>query len=844
MVVDYSNEDFFHAVEFVNSTNKSVFLTGKAGTGKTTFLRYIKENTSKQMVVLAPTGVAAINAGGATLHSFFQLPFSPFVPDDSRLRTRASKDNPEQTIYNTFKYGPTKLEILQKLELLIIDEVSMVRCDTLDVIDKILKIFRRKAHLPFGGVQIILIGDAYQLPPVVKRQEQQILSQFYESAYFFSSKAFVELKPIHIELKKIYRQKDMFFIDVLNKIRENIMSLADFESLNSKFDAQFEGYDEGYITLSTRRDRVDIINQNHLDRLEGDLFTFYSNTVGDFPDSSRPTDHELQLKEGAQVMFVKNDPSELKAYHNGKIGKVKYLDDDVIVVEDDNGTEINISKVTWENISYTFSKETKRMEEVLLGSFTQFPLKLAWAVTVHKSQGLTFDKVVVDVGDAFVPGQVYVALSRCTSFDGIILKTKITPIAIKSDKIINQFSKSITPNDTVQQELIEGRANQYYSNAIHAFRKRNFDLAFEEFRSGMKLRNELDQESSKRLFVLEMKRLAYSSNGKSQNQVINEEKDYNDATDFIELYSIAKDLSDKDEHSAPIEAYSRILELDENQIKALKSRAELYHENSNFIKAVEDFDRVIKIVPNDPEVYHERANCLLHIKDSEIESLDSYNISIRLDPDNLRVYNNRGRILKFLKRVDEAMKDFDFVISQATNRLPNSDKKEQLYYFRGYANMMKENYEDAIDDLNKVLEIDPNNIGALKIRKDCSKRIKDYQGVLEDCNKLILIDKYKKHKYLFDLALAKSEIGDNQGAIDDYSFLIQYEMKSNNITIHSCWSYNNRGVCKEKLEDLAGALEDFETALKTKPDDELYLKNVKRVKEKLLMSNIDDDLPF
>jgi len=699
MDVDNSNENFFYAVEFVNSTNKSVFLTGKAGTGKTTFLRYIRENTSKQMVVLAPTGVSAINAGGATINSFFQLPFSPFVPGDPRLRTRASIDNPEQIIYNTFKYGSKKLELLQNLELLIIDEVSMVRCDTLDVIDKILKVFRKKAHLPFGGVQIILIGDAYQLPPVVKTQEHEILSQFYESAYFFSAKAFLELNPIHIELKKVYRQKDMFFIDILNKIRENKMSLVDFESLNSKFDAQFEVYDEGYITLSTRRDRVDIINKNHLEQLDGDLFTFYSKTEGDFPEGSRPTDHELQLKEGAQVMFVRNDPSEYKSYHNGKIGKVKYFDDNVIVVEDNNGTEFNVSKVTWENISYTYNKETKRMEEVLLGSFTQFPLKLAWAVTVHKSQGLTFDKVVVDVGDAFLPGQVYVALSRCTSFEGIVLKTKITPLAIKSDKFIDQFSNSITPNDTVKQELIDGRANQYYYNAVHAFRKRNFGLAFEEFRHGMKLRNELDKENSKRLFVIEMKRLTYSLNGKSQIPVTSEEKDYSDVSDLIELYLIAKDLSDKGKNSEAIEVYSRILQLDGDQLKALKSRAKLYHENFNFLRSVEDYNRIIKIDPNDPEVYHEKANSLFFISGRENESLDNYNKSISLNPDNLRTYNNKSRTLKSLGRIGESTIGFDHVISQTTSRLPNSNEKERLYFLRGWAKMIMKNYNEAINDL-------------------------------------------------------------------------------------------------------------------------------------------------
>lgn len=869
MNVDHTNEDFFHAVEFVISTNKSIFLTGKAGTGKTTFLKYIRENTDKQMVVLAPTGVAAINAGGMTLHSFFQLPFSPFVPGDSRLRSNVSEDNPAQNIYDTFKYGTEKLEILRNLELLIIDEVSMVRCDTLDVVDRILKVFRKKPYLPFGGVQIVLIGDAFQLPPVVKRNEDKILSQFYESAFFFSAEAFKELNPIHIELKKIYRQKDMFFIDILNKVRENRMSPADYESLNSKHDGKFNGYDDGYITLSTRRDRVALINKNHLDQLGGKQFTFYSETEGDFPESNRPTDHELNLKVGAQVMFVKNDLSDFKAYYNGKIGKVKEVDDDAIIVEVDNGLEIKVGKATWNNISYTYNKETKHMEEVLLGSFIQFPIKLAWAVTVHKSQGLTFDKVVLDVGDSFLPGQLYVALSRCTTFSGIVLKTKITQMAIKSDKFIERFSKSISSYEIIQQVLIDGRANQYYCNAVQAFRRRDFDVAFDEFRNGIMLKNELDQKSSKRLFVLEMKRLISSASENSQKVKNGLRKDYNDTSDLIELYLAAKDLSFKGKIDEAIEVYSRILEIDSNQLKALKSRAKLYDENSCFLKAVEDYNRVIKIDPYDPEVYHERANSLFQITGREIESLDDYNKSISLDPENLRTYNNRGRTLKALNRIDEAIIDFDHVINEATKGLPNSYDKDRLYYFRGWAKMKKDLFHEAINDFNKALEINPIYTEALDSRKDCVYILGDYNEVIKDCDKLIKIEKLKKNEYLIERAEAKYRINDFQGSINDYTVLIRHQPESYeflfkrgnsrlrledweaaiydySLALNFCELgniYNNRGVAKENMGDFQGAFEDYQSALKHNTESEKYLNNLTRVKE-LWHQKIIDNLPF
>jgi len=868
MKLDQSNKEFFHAVEFVQNTNKSLYLTGKAGAGKTTFLKYIQESTLKQMVVLAPTGVAAINAGGMTINSFFQLPFSPFVPGDSRLRTKASSDNPDESIYNTFKYKDEKKQLIKQLELLIIDEVSMVRCDTLDVIDRVLKVFRHKPHLPFGGVQVVLIGDAHQLPPVVKRDENEILTQFYDSSFFFSSMAFSELNPVHIELKKIYRQKDQEFIDLLNRVRENQLSSQDLNLLNAKYDPQFNGYTDGYITLTTKRDQAAKINQEHLGQLEGKLFTFNAEQEGNFPSGNMPTDPELQLKEGAQIMFVKNDTGELKEYYNGKIGKVKKLGEETIVVEDDHGQAIEVEQAAWENISYNYNKETKRMEEVLEGSFKQYPIKLAWAITVHKSQGLTFDKVVLDVGNSFLPGQVYVALSRCTSLDGIVLKSKITPFAIKHDEHIKAFSQSISSRETLLNELNDGRADQHYSNARNAFRNRDFDKAFDEFKSGMVLRNELQNDNSKRLFLIEMERLSSGNTGQSnENEQILE--DFSGITDLIELYLTADSLVKRGKKEDAINVYSRIIELDTNQIKAYGGRAELHDELKQYVEAVEDLSCAIQIDSGNSELYHERANSLFQIDGRERESLDDYNKAITIDPLDIRAYNNRGRTLKTLGMETEAKNDFDYVIDITTQELNNSRRKGTLYYYRGWAKMKLERYDEAIADFDDALKLDPTYISALSSRKNCKMIINDHQGVIEDCDKLIQLDKWDNN-HLKDRASSKEEIEDYEGALDDFNKLIQKQLNETdcewcyfkrgntrlkledwggaiddyNMALHlnsDSSYYNNRGVAKENNADLEGALGDFQKALELDPEKELYQNNVREIKEKLGMT---DNLPF
>ena len=513
--LDETNVEFNYASDFVKHTDRIVYLTGKAGTGKTTFLKYLREKTTKNIVILAPTGVAAINACGQTIHSFFQLPFGPFVLNDKRLRTSKDLgDLDDTTIYSTFRYREDKRIILEQLELLIIDEISMVRCDTLDVIDRVLRVFRKKPHLPFGGVQVILIGDTFQLPPIADFEQWEILKDYYQSPFFFSSKVVIDNKPIYIELKKIYRQKEQEFIDLLNKIRVNQISDLELNDLNKKYNPTFSSNGLiNHIILSTTNAQVNQTNATKLDELTTELKIFEGEITGIFPKDSRgnyvlPTEQNLHLKVGAQVMILKNDAGEFKRYFNGKIGKVASLDENRIIVEFSDQSKVQIEKAFWNNIQYTWNAEKRKIEEKVVGTFTQYPLRLAWAITVHKSQGLTFERVFADLGSAFEDGQVYVALSRCTSFSGLVLKTQIPRTKIRTNQKVIEFATTETPNTLIVQELNSGKADFYYKKAREEIASLNFRDAFENFTQAIKFRNDIETESFKKYFIVKASKLA------------------------------------------------------------------------------------------------------------------------------------------------------------------------------------------------------------------------------------------------------------------------------------------------------------------------------------------------
>ncbi len=448
-----SNPQLELAYNFVQYTDRNIFLTGKAGTGKTTFLHHLKKTALKRMVVVAPTGVAAINAGGVTIHSLFQLPFGPFVAKSVAPAGKVQQD------LRYLRFNRDKINLLKSLDLLVIDEISMVRADTLDGIDEVFRRFK-DPRLPFGGVQVLMIGDLHQLAPVVKDEDWKVLADFYPNLYFFSSKALQTTPMVNIELKHIFRQTDARFIDLLNHIRENRLDAAVLSRLNERYLPEFSpADDEGYITLTTHNHTANSINLTQLDRLPGEEWSFTATVENDFPEYAFPTSLQLVLKTGAQVMFVKNDSSREKLFYNGKIGRVTRISEGIVYVKcGEDEEEIGTGPAEWKNTTYTLNPETREVEEKVVGSFSQYPLKLAWAITIHKSQGLTFDRAIIDAGASFAHGQVYVALSRCKTFEGLVLRTPIALNSVRMDGTVSTYTRQAEENAPDEAQLLLAKA--------------------------------------------------------------------------------------------------------------------------------------------------------------------------------------------------------------------------------------------------------------------------------------------------------------------------------------------------------------------------------------------------
>lgn len=622
--LDTNNKEFQDALQLITHTRQSVFLTGKAGTGKSTFLKYICNHTKKKYVVLAPTGIAAINVGGVTLHSFFKLPFRPMLPDDPDLSLSHGR------IFEFFKYPKEKRKIIAEVDLIIIDEISMVRADIIDCVDRILRVYSGNMRLPFGGKQLLFVGDVFQLEPVVPSDQKEILSLFYASPFFFSARVFKDINLVPIELQKVYRQTDSVFINILDRIRNNAARKQELDTLNGRYFPSFEPQNEDmYITLATRRDQVDFINEKKLAELPGEEYVSVGKIEGDFPESSLPTQLNLSIKEQAQVIFIDNDYE--RRWVNGTIGMVSGIDENGnVYVLLENGVEHLVEPTSWRNYKYKYNEKEKRIEEEIVGTFEQLPIRLAWAITVHKSQGLTFSRVVVDLtGGVFAGGQTYVALSRCTSLEGLVLKSKISSRDIFIRKEIVEFSQIFNNQALIEKSIKESEAELQYGRAAQGFRQGNMKEAVEAFAAAVSKRNELDNPMVQRLLRLKLQAL---NSQKAQIKALREE-----------LHSLRETQKEY--------AHEYYLMGNECITKAHDANA-----------AIRCFDKALNLNPNYVEAWVRKGVTLLDIGE-DYDAQVCLNKAIKLSPKSFKARYNRGKCLLKLKYYDEAILDFQQAIS-------------------------------------------------------------------------------------------------------------------------------------------------------------------------------------
>lgn len=622
--LDTNNKEFQDALQLITHTRQSVFLTGKAGTGKSTFLKYICNHTRKKYVVLAPTGIAAINAGGVTLHSFFKLPFRPMLPDDPDLSLSHGR------IFEFFKYPKEKRKIIAEVDLIIIDEISMVRADIIDCVDRILRVYSGNMRLPFGGKQLLFVGDVFQLEPVVPSDQKEILSLFYASPFFFSARVFKDINLVPIELQKVYRQTDPVFINVLDRIRNNAARKQELDTLNGRYFPSFEPQNEDmYITLATRRDQVDFINEKKLAELPGEEYVSVGKIEGDFPESSLPTQLNLSIKEQAQVIFIDNDYE--RRWVNGTIGMVSGIDENGnVYVLLESGVEHLVEPTSWRNYKYKYNEKERRIEEEIVGTFEQLPIRLAWAITVHKSQGLTFSRVVVDLtGGVFAGGQTYVALSRCTSLEGLVLKSTISSQDIFIRKEIVEFSQIFNNQALIEKSLKESEAELQYGRAAQGFRLGNMQEAVEAFAAAVSKRNELDNPMVQRLLRLKLQAL---NSQKAQIKALREE-----------LHSLRETQKEY--------AHEYYLMGNECITKAHDANA-----------AIRCFDKALNLNPNYVEAWVRKGVTLLDIGE-DYDAQVCLNKAVKLSPKSFKARYNRGKCLLKLKYYDEAILDFQQAIS-------------------------------------------------------------------------------------------------------------------------------------------------------------------------------------
>jgi Tfp pilus assembly protein PilF len=645
--IDLDNNEFQNALKLLTYTNHSVFLTGKAGTGKSTFLRYITANTKKKYVVLAPTGIAAVNVGGQTIHSFFKLPLKPLLPDDP--------DFAITVLRKRMKYSSSHAKLIQKLELVIIDEISMVRADIIDFIDKLLRVYSGNMRQPFGGKQMLFVGDVFQLEPVVTGDTRDILGRYYNAPYFFNAHVFNEFSLVPIELQKVYRQNEEELISMLDRIRTGNPLPEDINTLNSRVvldNSQATNTKEMTMVIATRRDMVDNINETHLNQLKTKPFTYKGKIEGDFPLSSLPTDMELTLKDGAQVVFIKNDID--KRWVNGTIGVVEHCNREKVMVKTEDGEIHTVLPEKWGNVKYVYNEKKKTIDEIELGSFTQYPLKLAWALTIHKSQGLTFNSVVIDIGrGAFAGGQTYVALSRCRSLEGITMRSTVNPRDIYVNPAIVRFSHTFNNEKLINDAVNATRADELYHSAAQNFDKGDMHLAVANYFEATSLRSELNNKVAQRYIQQKLSIIP-----KLQKQIAQLEAKA--AETAVKLEKIANDFvamghdfgAESWEADAAIANYDKAIDLVPEHFFAWLGKGKLLAECGRADDALDALLHAAKIHPNDVEALTAIGD-VAHSTGDAYMALDHY----------LRAVHVNDKSIKLLER----LRDLDIEIGDEDN---------------------------------------------------------------------------------------------------------------------------------------------------------------------------------